>query len=157
MFWVVLCYTFNMTGFNHGLVRGLITKFTPLPIALPLALASHFILDTLPHYGIKQSKRDESKFWKIFFTFDALATLGLAIYAISTKHYAMFLGGLFATMPDYLWVGRVIKTRSFNLSNHSNRFTRWHANIQKYERPWGIWIEIPLSILLFYVVIIKLW
>ena len=145
-----------MTGFNHGLVGDLIAKFAPLPIALSFALASHFF-DTLPNYGIKQCERDKSKFWKIFFTFDAPATLGPAIYAISTKHYAMFLGGLLATMPDYLWVGRVIETHSLYLSNHSNRFTRWHASIQKFKRPWGIWIEIPLSILLFYIVIIKLW
>lgn len=146
-----------MTGFNHGLVGGLIGKLVPLPLALPLALASHFFLDMLPHYGIEQSKRDKSKFWKIFFTIDFLATLGLAIYAISTRHYAIFLGGFFATAPDYFWVGKVIQSKSFNLSNHSNRFTRWHASIQKYERPWGIWIEIPLSILLFYIVMIKLW
>lgn len=146
-----------MTGFNHGLVGGLIGRLLPLPIALPAALASHFILDTFPHYGIPQEQRNKSKFWKVFFTIDALATLGLAIYAIQQKHYAMFLCGLIATMPDYLWVIRIIRTRSFNLSDNSNWFTRWHARIQKLERPWGLWVELPLTVVLFYIVIIRLW
>jgi hypothetical protein len=146
-----------MTGLNHALAGGLIGKFVPLPLVMPLALASHFILDMLPHYGIDQEQRDKSLFWRIFFSVDALATFCLAVYAIQSQHYAMFLGGLFATMPDYLWVGRIIKTRSFNLSSHSNSFTRWHANIQRFERPWGIWIELPLTLILFYVVMIRLW
>jgi hypothetical protein len=146
-----------MTGFNHGLVGGLLGSLLPLQFAIPASLASHFILDTLPHYGIDHAKRDHSKFWKIFFTIDAFATLGLAIYAIFQKHYAVFLGGFFATMPDYIWILIVIRTRSFNLSARSNWFTKWHAGIQKLERPWGLWIEIPLSIILFYVVMISLW
>jgi hypothetical protein len=146
-----------MTGFNHGLVGGLLGGLLPLPIAIPAALASHFILDTFPHYGISHEQRDKSKFWKVFCTFDAIATLGLAIYAIQQKHYAIFLGGLFATMPDYVWIVIVIKSRSFDLSAQSNRFTKWHAGIQKLERPWGIWIEVPISVLLFYIVMIRLW
>ena len=146
-----------MVGFNHGLSGGLIARMLPLPVALPLALASHFILDMLPHYGIPHEQRDKSHFWRILFTIDALATLGLAVYAIYDQHYAMFLGGLFATMPDYIWVGRVIKTRSFHLGNNTNRFTRWHSKIQRYERLWGIWIEIPLALILFYVVMVLLW
>lgn len=136
---------------------GLIARYLPLPIALPVALASHFVLDMLPHYGLPNSKRDKSRFWKIFFIVDALATLALALYAIYDRHYAMFLGGLFAVIPDFIWVGRVIKTKSFDLSNNHNRFTRWHANIQKFERPWGIWIEIPIATTLFYAVMILSW
>ena len=146
-----------MTGINHGLVGGLIARLLPLPIALPMALASHFVLDTLPHYGIDQKQRDRSKFWKLFFIIDAFATLGLAIYAIQQKHYAMFLGGLIATAPDYFWVIIIIKKRSFNLSSQTNWFTKWHAGIQKLERPWGLWIELPLTAVLFYIVIIRLW
>jgi len=146
-----------MIGFNHALTGGLIAKFLPLPIALPLAFASHFLLDALPHYGIEQHRRDHSRFWRVFFTLDTIATFGLAVYAIGDHHYAMFLGGLFAVMPDFLWVGRVVKTRSFNLSKPNNWFTKFHAGIQKYERPWGLWIELPLAAILFYVVMIRLW
>ena len=146
-----------MMGFNHGLVGGAIAYYLPLPIALPVALASHFVLDALPHYGMPHEARDKSKFWKIFFTIDTLATFGLAAYAIIDRHYAMFLGGLFAVLPDFIWVGRVIRTRSFDLSNNDNWFTRWHVRIQRLERPWGLWIELPLATVLFYWVILVLW
>ena len=147
-----------MIGFNHALTGGLLALTLPAPIALPLAFVSHFVLDMLPHYGIKNSERDKSNFWKVFFTIDAFATLGLAIYAITNRpEITIFLGGLFATMPDYIWVARVIRTRSFDLSKNGYRFTKWHARIQGYERPWGIWIEIPVAVVLFYVVFGVLW
>jgi hypothetical protein len=146
-----------MIGFNHALTGGLIARFLPLPVALPLALASHFALDSLPHYGIPHNRRNKSAFWKVFFVCDALATFCLAVYAIADRHYAMFLGGLVATMPDFIWVGRVVKTRSFDLSDNTNWFTKWHAKIQLFERPWGVFIEIPLAITLFYVVMIRVW
>ncbi|HET8709340.1 MAG TPA: hypothetical protein VFL85_03605 [Candidatus Saccharimonadales bacterium] len=146
-----------MIGFNHALTGALIARFLPLPIALPAALASHFILDTMPHYGMPHHQRDNSKFWKIFFTCDALITFSLVPYSLITHHYAMLLGGFVAVMPDFIWVGRVIRTRSFDLSNNTNWFTRWHVGIQKLERPWGKWVELPVAALLFYVVLIKLW
>jgi hypothetical protein len=146
-----------MIGFNHALTGALVARLLPLPLALPVALASHFVLDALPHYGISQKQRDTSRFWKVFFTCDALVTLGLALYAILGHHYALLLGGLVGVIPDFLWVGRVIKNKSFDLSNNTNWFTRWHAAIQKFERPWGLWIELPLAAMLFYIVILRLW
>jgi hypothetical protein len=117
-----------MIGFNHGLVGGLIGKFVPWPAAIPLALASHFGLDALPHYGIPHHHRDKSWFWKVFFTIDAFATLGLAIWAVYYRHYAMFFGGLAGVLPDFIWVARVIRTRSFNLSSAESRYEKWHVS-----------------------------
>ncbi|HEY4963477.1 MAG TPA: hypothetical protein VIH90_02145 [Candidatus Saccharimonadales bacterium] len=146
-----------MIGYNHALTGGVIAYYLPLPIALPFAFASHFVLDSLPHYGIPNKNRDRSSFWKIFFTLDTIATFALAIYTIYTKHYTMFLGGLVATMPDFLWLGRVIKTRSFDLSKNTNKFTKWHAKIQRYERNWGLAIELPYAAILSYIVYIRIW
>ena len=146
-----------MIGFNHGLVGGAIAHYFPLPVAIPVALASHFILDALPHYGTPHNTRDDSSFWKIFFTIDALATFGLAAYAILDQHYAMFLGGLAGVIPDFIWVGRVIRTHSFDLSQNNNWFTRFHVGIQKFEWPGGLWIELPLAAFLTYWVLFKIW
>ena len=90
-----------MIGFNHAAVGGLIGKFLPLPIALPLALASHFALDALPHYGIPYKQRDKSKFWKYFSTLDFIAAWGLAVFAIATHHYAVLACGFVAAAPDF--------------------------------------------------------
>ena len=138
-----------MTGFNHAASGGLIGALLPLPLAIPIALASHFALDMLPHYGISHHHRDDSNFWRIFGTVDAIAALALGMLALSWHRYAMFACGFVACSPDYIWVARVIRTRSFNLSDNNNWFTRWHANIQRYERPWGVWVELLIEIVLF--------
>ena len=137
-----------MTGFNHAAVGGFIGKLFPLPIALPLALVSHFILDALPHYGIPHKRRND-RFWRIFTTLDFFIAWGyLGWVYLSRHHYAIFFCGLLAASPDFIWVARIVKTRSFDLSKNTSRFTKWHAGIQRFERPWGIWIELPLSLVL---------
>jgi hypothetical protein len=141
-----------MTGFNHAASGGLIGRFLPLPIAIPLAFISHFALDSLPHYGIPHSKRDRSLRWRIFSIADFIATVGLAALAISWHKYAMLACGFVACSPDFFWVARVIKTKSFDLSKNRSKFTKWHVKIQRLERPWGIWLEMPLSVVLFYFV-----
>jgi hypothetical protein len=141
-----------MTGTNHALAGGLLAKYLPLPLALPLALVSHFFLDALPHYGLPNKKRNKSTFWKVFFVCDFIVAFSFAVLQISFHHYAIFLGGLVALVPDFVWVSRVAKSKSFDLSHNQHWFTTWHARIQRYERPWGLWVETPLAIVLFYFV-----
>ena len=141
-----------MTGFNHAAVGCLIGAVLPLPIAIPAAAASHFALDMLPHYGIPHHHRDQLRFWKYFFTVDFLVVLGAGIFAVVTQHYVMTLCGLIAVGPDFIWVARVVKTRSFNFSEHKSKFAKWHAGIQHFERPWGLFVELPLSVLFGYLV-----
>jgi len=143
-----------MTGINHALSGGLLAKYLPLLVALPLAFASHFLLDALPHYGLPHKKRDKSKFWKLFFVCDFLVAFSFAAYQIHIRHYGIFLGGLVALSPDFAWVARVVRSKSFDLSRNNHWFVRWHAKIQRYERPWGLWVEAPLAVLLFYIVFI---
>ena len=141
-----------MTGTNHALAGGLLAKYLPLPLALPLALASHFFLDALPHYGLPNRKRDKSTFWKALFIGDFLLAISFAVFQIHCHHYAIFLGGLVALSPDFVWVTRVAQSKSFDLSSNRHWFTKWHAHIQRYERPWGLWVEAPLAVVLFYFV-----
>lgn len=141
-----------MIGFTHAAVGGFIAKFLPLPLAVPAAFASHFLLDMLPHYGIAQNKRNQW-FWKFFTTTDfVVAWAYLSYISLSRHHVAIFACAVVAASPDFLWVARIIRTRSFDLSSHKSRFTQWHADIQQYERPWGIYIEVPLAVLLGYLV-----
>lgn len=144
-----------MIGFNHALTGALIAKIVPWPIALPLAVVSHFLLDMMPHYGIPARRRNSSKFWRYFFTLDFIASLGLGAWAIYFHHYAMFFCGLAGTMPDFVWVAHVIKKHSFDFSAVETRYEKWHIRIQRYEFPKGLWIELPLAAVLFYVVVIQ--
>ncbi len=145
-----------MIGFNHALVGALIGKVLPLPLALPVAIASHFVLDALPHYGLPHKQRDRSKVWKIVFTIDFFATAALIIPAVATHHYAMLACGVAAVLPDFVWVGKFIKNKSFDMSNTGNWYTKWHAGIQHYERPWGVWVELSLVCVLSYVFYVAL-
>lgn len=137
-----------MTGFNHAAVGGFAGKLLPLPFAIPVAFASHFVLDMLPHYGISHDKRD-NHFWRIFTVLDFLLTTAYLVWVLFVQqHYAVFFCGIIAVCPDFIWVARIIRTRSFDLSEPKSRFAKWHARIQRYERPWGIYLEIPLGIIL---------
>lgn len=137
-----------MTGINHAAVGGLLAVALPLPIAIPAALASHFILDMLPHYGIPQERRDKSVFWRFFGTADFLAVIVFLAFVVLVvwQRWDIFICALVAVSPDLVWVARIIRTRSFNLSKNETRFTRWHARIQRLERPWGVFVEIPLAV-----------
>jgi hypothetical protein len=139
-----------MIGFNHAAAGGLISKFLPLPLAIPMAFLSHFFLDAMPHYGIPYKKRDKSWLWRVVFTVDFIAAFSLGTFALYQHHYALFICGFVAVSPDFAWVVRVIKNRSFNLGKHPTWFTQMHARIQLFERPWGIYIELPLAAVLFY-------
>ncbi len=139
-----------MIGFNHANTGALIAHALPLPLALPVSFVSHFVLDSLPHYGIPHRKRDTSRLWKKIFVVDFIVTLGLAALAIIWRRYDMLIGGIVGVSPDFFWVARVVRSKSFNLSKPTNAFARWHASIQHYERPWGIYMELPLAFGLFY-------
>lgn len=140
-----------MTGFNHAAVGGLLAVALPLPLAIPAAFISHFVLDMLPHYGIPQHRRDKSWFWRIFGTTDFLAVIflivGLSVF--SWQRLDVLLCALIAVSPDFVWVVRIIANRSFDLSNNQSWFTKMHVRIQRFERPWGVYIEVPLAIALF--------
>lgn len=146
-----------MTGLNHGLSGGLFALTLPPFISFPLSFVSHFLLDMLPHYGIAQRKRNSSKLYRIYTIADTLITLSLAVFVAASNYFSeakweIFVCSFLATAPDYIWVASVIKNKSFRLDKHRYRFTRWHARIQKYEFARGIYVEIPLSLLLFYTV-----
>ena len=145
-----------MTTVNHSLTGALISTVLPLPLAAPLAVASHFVLDALPHYSVPGHTRHKATFWKWILAIDILASVALVFWAIYNQHYAMLICGLLAFAPDVVWVKRAAKTRSFDFSDTASRYEQWHMRIQKHEFPKGLWIEVPLAALLFYIVVIKI-
>lgn len=50
----------------------------------------------------------------------------------------MFFAGRAADMPDFIWVARVVRSRSFDFGSYEHWFARWHAGIQRYEFPAGL-------------------
>ncbi len=134
-----------MTGINHILTGGIIAGAMAHPVAIPLAFASHFVLDALPHYAYgDDNPRSGDPVWKvdsllILTFFYILLSLGLASGAWIAA------GAVAAFSPDIILVYRFfgqerlgrVKPRAL-----SSSFNEFHKNIQHHETRTGIVDEI---------------
>lgn len=119
-------------------------------LALPLAFASHFVLDALPHFGYKNggygyALKQRASALAVFFDLLGVIILFMLLSGASKLVYtAMFL----TYAPDiynflrYWFLEK--NTKKFKI----DRFTKFHRGIQWCERRWGLFVEIPLNILL---------
>src|SRR5687767_11983718 len=95
-----------MTGLNHVLTGSAIAIAIQQPLLVaPLAFLSHFILDSLPHFGGHPAYEYGHKhFYKIMIT-DGLLAIGAVItLMLAAPHLAVAIavGAAFATLPDFL-------------------------------------------------------
>lgn len=89
------------------------TKISNPYLALPLSLASHFVLDLVPHWN-PHLNTEKKKYGKItnsstaIVTADALMSLGSGVYLASrtlpnTNHFWVIIGSCFlAVLPDLI-------------------------------------------------------
>jgi hypothetical protein len=99
-------YTGGMLLFNHALAGAAVGAIVPLPLVAPIAFATHFLLDVMPHaYG---EKPPFSRFWKIQFSADIVLTiiaLGVLYYLFpENQRFIIGLGAFFGMLPDCLWL-----------------------------------------------------
>lgn len=142
-----------MTLTNHLLTGAVLAKFLPLPVAIPLAFASHFVLDALPHFGSKtvEERMNHMRLFRAIIILDVFAAVALSGWLINNAHTEWLLVGLLAYSPDLLWVYRFTVKEKFGKVKPTlgGRFIQFHRNIQKYERSWGIIVEVIYSLLIF--------
>jgi hypothetical protein len=143
-----------VTAVNHILVGSIVAVAVKQPvIALPLALASHYALDALPHYGLPTwaDRRRHAVLFCIVITLDIIFSLALfAFLAISAPWYVVAAGFL-AYSPDLMWVYRYLIKGKFGSIPfvQSGKFTQFHKRIQKREFYLGLYVEVPLMVVLF--------
>jgi hypothetical protein len=138
-----------MLSLNHGLTGIVLGAYLPLPVAIPVAFASHFVMDALPHYGIAQEKRNASRTYKLIVACDTLLALAFAAALIPLQKWNMEITGWVAYGPDALWVAHYFKNGRNLYIQPKHWFLRFHQRIQRYERPWGIIVELAyLAIML---------
>lgn len=133
-----------MTATNHYLSGVLIASLSPKPlIALPLAFISHFILDTLPHFGDENYRQKLPKFYKVWRT-DFAILMALVIWTFFNLPLWFILAGFIATSPDLAWVYRFqfIEKGGKYHQPKMNWLNSFHSRIQKFERPWGLYLEV---------------
>lgn len=142
-----------MTLTNHLLTGSLLAKLLPLPIALPLAFLSHFVLDSLPHFGLKNEAERKRLLWLDYLvvSLDFLTALVVSAWLLRNNHATWLLAGLLAFSPDLMWIYRFIVQEKFGQRAPSigGKFVKFHAGIQKYERNYGWVIEIVVALGLF--------
>lgn len=134
-----------MTGFNHVLVGVSIAIVVRNPILAPIAaFLSHFVLDSLPHFGRHKAYKTWSKAFLKLLSLDAFLCFGvlaLAVILHPDQWLLISVCAFMATLPDWLWNAKYIL-------HVDNWFFRFHSWIQWGERPWGFWIEVPFAMLM---------
>ena len=145
-----------MTATNHALSGAIIgLTITQSAIALPLAFVSHFILDAVPHFGIRfyESER-KRRLFHIYLLVDAtlLAVVMVSLFFAGAGWLAfgcLFLAGC----PDFVQAYKYLFDKNFRvMPSQEHRFTRFHKKIQWNETLKGIFIEAPLAVAMFTVI-----
>jgi hypothetical protein len=134
-----------VTASNHVVTGALIATAVAQPAAaIPLALASHFVLDALPHYGDTNKSSWLNRNFKYILGVDLLLAsiflLGLVI-AQPASWFLLAVCGVVAVSPDLLWLPYFLADLKHEQKEHSKlaKLLKW---IQWGERPWGIYLEV---------------
>lgn len=136
-----------MIATNHAVTGALIATAIDKPLlALPLALASHFALDALPHFGYPGhngfGQALKYKISKMVAIADPLLLICLVVLLwLSGATGYIYLAALLAAAPDIEWLYDYFRFERSGKKPPSSWLAPFHKYIQWCERPWGIWVE----------------
>lgn len=134
-----------MTATNHVATGAVLALAIQNPVVvLPLAFASHFFLDALPHYGVPYDKRPMHQSFGKVLAVDVVMlpiTVGLLILFAGAAWWLVLIAMLAAYSPDLVWAYRYARERQGHILDE-NRLTHWHSRIQWGERSWGWIVEL---------------
>lgn len=150
-----------MTLPNHVLAGSLIALAIREPlVAIPLAVASHFVMDALPHFGYPGNHGYvEALKHKLSYgvgVVSIFATIGVAILLTSQSLWLALVCGFAAALPDGLGIYNYIRYEKYDRKATGLLkaiHIRFHRAIQWCERPWGIYVEVVTFCLLTFVLI----
>lgn len=133
-----------MTGLNHATTGALIAAAIVNPIlAIPLAFASHFVLDATPHFGWDFDQdvfeRNRSKELRIAVAFEfplsiaAIIILPILIRPI-TSWWVTLLSILAAMAMDLIWVYRGIREELTKKVKPRNKIMDFHLKLSYHHQ-----------------------
>lgn len=135
-----------MTATNHALTGAAIGLIIGRPLlAIPVALASHFICDALPHFGFPNI--DQTIKTKLFRNYligeAALCALIVAVLAVlAPAHWQLAaICAFVAASPDLLSYNGYISTVK-RKAWKPGLYVRFAKGIQWFERPIGAAVEL---------------
>lgn len=127
-----------MTGTNHALTGAAIGIALQEPLLIvPLAFASHFVLDAIPHFDHEIYRFGSRWATRLYVIDGMLATLGLGllIVLLSQLWFYILLGAFFGVAPDIFWL------YYYRHGRPQHWYFRFHSWIQWFERPPGLLVE----------------
>jgi len=135
-----------MTATAHGLIGALISaKFQNPALALPIAFASHFVCDVIPHWdsGTHRGKKSRER---LFYESVADVTLSVAgafilyHYILGQSNYLyLYVCVLVAQLPDWIMAPYLIcGWRQPWLIVSKWAYQIQHKINMKLDKPWGI-------------------
>ncbi len=138
-----------MTATNHALTGSLIGLMVGSPwLAIPLAVASHFILDAIPHFDVSH-KGHNSRALTIYLLVDAtlvMILLGFLVTLQPASWVAAACGAIAATLPDLMWLPNYFRAHKGRPLSEHKHIVLFHKNIQWFERPIGFAVEVAWTV-----------
>ncbi|MEK7517842.1 MAG: hypothetical protein AAB583_04795 [Patescibacteria group bacterium] len=140
-----------MTATGHAIIGTVIAAKVADPgLAIPLAIASHFVADAIPHWDIATNRKEKTRGTLILEAFSdvmlgiVLSFLILVIIFPATSPLYAFLMILLSQSPDWLTAPYYF----FGIKSF-----KWAYKLQKIfdkdlDKPWGIISQIALLILI---------
>lgn len=147
-----------MTATNHAVMGAIVVAAVGNPVlGLPLALASHFVLDSLPHFGAETVSKPGTREYAAIIRFDTLLTTAFILIVSFAGFRAGFawwllpLGAFIGWAPDIMWY----KHYQSDLRGEERQWDpvrRMHKKIQRYEVSWGwivesVWFVVTVALL----------
>ena len=139
-----------MRAINHAMTGAIIGLSVATPVALPLALVSHFALDALPHegnLGLSHKTNTAVLAGDIALCF----VLVVIIFAVRPQYWWLaVLCAFLATSPDFMWLnlhrdhgqGKTPKPIS-----ERHIVVRLHHKVQWFQQPIGIVTEVVWAVI----------
>lgn len=134
-----------MTATNHALTGAVIGLVVASPVAVVLALLSHYVLDVIPHYGSAEpeSARLKSSLFRNYLFVEAFLCF-LIVVSLAVRqpvHWQLAAVCAFAAAsPDLLSIKRYLTVRAGKAWKPTGYF-RFASGIQWFERPIGAVVE----------------
>lgn len=110
-------------------------------LALPIAFISHFLLDSLPHFGDNGVAKEGyfSTYKRAVVAVDCVLAALFVIWLFSLHNPLALLCAIVAASPDFVWAYRELIIKLRGSAKPRNIITRFHEKIQWGEFRWG-WI-----------------
>lgn len=140
-----------MTSSNHVMTGAVIALVIKQPVlAIPLAFASHFLLDMVPHFGIYEDdviRRNKHWLFRTVLSIDIPLMIALFIVvphlaAAVLAPWIVFASMTAAILPDSVWVYRFIQEVKTKTWKPAGWYSHFHQAIQWYEHPPGLVVEL---------------